>query len=328
MDFRTLLPTHPAPFRIAPSDRILLVGSCFTEHIGDRLRRYKWPVCVNPYGIVYNPVSIGRCIEQLAAGVIPFVHSDLFENGGVWRSWEHHSSFAYPDVGQSFRAMLRAYEDAVSFLYQSTHVILTPGTAFVHALKSTGQIVANNHKMPANIFDGRRLTVEEATDALAGAVQAVLSVVPNIRIILTVSPVRHLRLGMAENQRSKAVLLLACEAVCRIWPERAFYFPAYELLMDDLRDYRFYAPDMVHPSDTAVDYVWQHFSDTFFSTGTKQLLSEITKIQAAATHRPFHADTPEHRAFQEKQLQKIHEITLRYPFLDFWDEISVFGGHS
>jgi hypothetical protein len=195
-------------------------------------------------------------------------------------------------------------------------LLLTFGTSEVYTLRETGKVVANNHKMPANLFDLRRLSVAEIVDSTLEAVQLIRLVNPNIQLVLTVSPVRHLRSGLIENQRSKAALLLACEEICRQSPA-AQYFPAYELLLDDLRDYRFYAKDMIHPSEVAVDYVWQFFSNTFFYEKNRKLHERIERIQAAARHRPFHPDTAAHQAFVHAQLAAIASLVQEYPGLDF-----------
>jgi hypothetical protein len=202
---------------------------------------------------------------------------------------------------------------------------MTPGTAFVYYLKETGNIVANNHKMPAALFGSRRLHTEEVVEGMQAVLEKLLAQYPHMKIVFTVSPVRHLRLGMIENQRSKAVLLLACERLMQKIPDRAAcYFPAYELLMDDLRDYRFYAPDMVHPSESAVEYVWSCFSNAFFSDDTKVLCHAIERISTAARHRPFHPNTPGHHAFQEQHLHRIQLLQTQHPFLDFSNERAVF----
>ena len=317
--FRTMLKSQPAPFAISHSDRLMLVGSCFTENIGQRLADFKFPVLTNPFGIVYNPASIVRCLERLFSENHFFDEEDIFENAGLWHSWEHHGRFSKPDKSEMLAGLNAACSEAVAFLKTTNHLLLTFGTADVFELKTTGQIVANNHKMPAALFLERRLSVAEIAESTSGILQKLKSANPDLQVVVTVSPVRHLRGGAVANQRSKATLVLACAEICRQL-DFAHYFPAYELLLDDLRDYRFYAADMTHPSDTAVNYIWDFFADTFFSEKTKMLNERIGKITAAARHRPFNPDTAEHRAFARAQLEAIENLKKEWPGLDFGAE--------
>lgn len=322
-NFRTAIKAQPAPFTIRHSDPILLVGSCFTEHIGERLGAGKFPVLTNPFGIVYNPASITRCLERIFGEDQFFGEQDIFENAGLWHSWEHHGRFSKPDRDETLVGINGAYSEAVGFLKKTNRLLLTFGTADVFELKNTAWIVANNHKMPAAFFQERRLSVMEIVDGIVGILDKLKSENADLQVVLTVSPVRHLRGGAVANQRSKATLVLACEEICRQLPS-IYYFPAYELLLDDLRDYRFYATDMVHPSDMAVDYIWSFFADTFFSAETKRLNERIGKIIAAAGHQPFHADTQEHKAFVRAQLEAIEQLKRECPELDFGPEVTYF----
>lgn len=313
--FRTVFTPQRATFSIAHPDRILMVGSCFTEHIGERLTALKYKVLLNPFGIVYNPASMAGCLQRLLAGNRPFEASDLFHHAGVWRSWEHHSRFALPDRAASLALINEAYVEAAAFLPTCNRLLLTFGTADIFTLADSGQVVANNHKMPAALFHAGRLTVAGMTDQLAQVLQALHEQNPDMEVVLTVSPVRHLRKGMVENQRSKAALLLCCEALCARLPF-VHYFPAYELMMDDLRDYRFYTSDMLHPSEVAIDYVWDFLGQTFFSPETRALNTELEKLLAAARHRPFNPETPEHKTFARQQLVHIADLQQRHPGLD------------
>jgi hypothetical protein len=314
--FRTTLPVSPGPLRIRHSQRWMLIGSCFTEHIGARLANAKFQTLVNPFGIVYNPVSMAACLARLAAGDRFFGQEELFLHNECWHSWEHHSRFSHPDATTALARINTAYRSAAGFLTQCDGLILTLGAAEVSILRETGKIVANNHKAPAAWFESRRLSVEEIVDALAEILLHLRQIRPELRIILSVSPVRHLRSGLVENQRSKAALLLACAEICEQIPG-AHYFPAYELLMDDLRDYRFYSADMLHPSELAVDYIWAYFSEQYFDAPTRQLNEQIEKIRAAMQHRPFHPQTQQHQAFLQAQLRAIEAIKKEAPKLDF-----------
>ncbi|MBC7775525.1 MAG: GSCFA domain-containing protein [Phycisphaerae bacterium] len=326
--FRTALTATSPPFQINHDHKMLLLGSCFTAHIGQKLTDLKFHAFTNPFGIVYNPVSMAHCLERILAGDQPFAEAELFENAGLWHSWEHHGRFSKPDKSEALEGINAAYLQASEYLKNTDFLLLTFGTSDVFALRETGQVVANNHKMPAALFAPRRLSVSEIVERTLTVLQKIKSVaylkgVPHFKVILTVSPVRHLRNGLVQNQRSKAALLLACEEICAQL-DYAHYFPAYELLLDDLRDYRFYAADMVHPSEVAVDYVWQFFSDTFFDEKTRRLNERIEKIQAAAQHRPFHPDTEQHRTFLRTQMEAISRLKQEMPGLDFGAEEETF----
>lgn len=320
--FRTVLPEISAPFRLGHTDRLMLLGSCFTENISTRLQTARFSLLSRPFGTVYNPISMVRCLERLMAGDQPFNREELFEHAGLWRSWEHHSDFAAPKPETALLKINTAYHDAAAFLRSANTLLLTLGTADVHLLKANGQVVANNHKMPAAAFETHRMTPEE----VAGTLGSVVAKLPHCRVVLTVSPVRHIRLGLHENQLSKAVLLLACDLLARRFPH-VFYFPAYELQLDDLRDYRFYADDMIHPAAQAVAYIWKYFSKTFFSAETVELVRQLEKLYRATLHRPFHPDTPEHQAFKAEQLKKVAALEKKHPFLNLQNEKDHFG-HS
>ncbi len=321
--FRTQLSSKPAQFQITHAQKLLLLGSCFTEHIGTQLQENKFDTLTNPFGIVYNPLSMAQCLERVAAGNQPFSEGDLFENAGLWHSWAHHGRFSHPNKSRALEGINQAYHEAVEHLKKTDFLLLTFGTADVFELKETGQVVANNHKMPAAHFTARRLSVSEIEEKTRTILQTIKATNEQLQVILTVSPVRHLRNGMVENQRSKAALILACEEICKQL-DFAQYFPAYELLLDDLRDYRFYATDMLHPSEVAVEYVWQFFADTFFAENTQRLNERIGKIRSAAQHRPFHPDTEQHRAFVWAQLEAIKQLKQEMPGLDFSGEEAVF----
>lgn len=314
--FRTAIPVQPAPFSIGYEDNLMLIGSCFTENMGERLHAGKFRTAINPFGIVYNPMSMAHCLERLSQDAQAFEEEDLFENAGLWHSWEHHGHFSKPKKTAALAGMNTALQAAARRLKTTNRLLLTFGTAHVFSLRSTGQIVANNHKMPASLFEEKRLSISETVETLLPVLEKIKSQNADLQVIVTVSPVRHIRNGLVENQRSKATLLLACAEICRALPF-ALYFPAYELLIDDLRDYRFYGGDMLHPSEVAADYIWQFFGDTFFSQETRRLQARIEKIVTAARHRPFHADTPEHRAFAQGQIQEIERLLETYPALDF-----------
>ncbi|MBN8678650.1 MAG: GSCFA domain-containing protein [Chitinophagales bacterium] len=315
--FRTVMPLIPAPVLMRHREPVLLMGSCFTEHIGHKLSERKFHTALNPFGIVYNPISLAEGMHRLYTQDDAF---ELFEHQGLWHSWDHHGKFSGPDQDETLALLRGRLREAAAFCKQAKWLVITFGTAEVSVLRESGRVVANNHKMPGPLFDQRRLSVTEVVDAWLPLLQQCA----DKQVILTVSPVRHLRQGLVENQRSKAVLLLACEELSRQLPH-VHYFPSYELLMDDLRDYRFYAADMAHPSPVAIDYIWKHFCNTYFDAATQDRNDLIQKIRVAMEHRPFHPELPQHQAFLQAQLDRIQWAQQTYPDLDWTEEIQYFS---
>ena len=312
-NFRTVLPLEKVNFNINYQSPILCIGSCFTENIGDLLVQNKFPTLLNPFGILYNPISIKNSLATLLSDKIYEV-DDLFLHQDVWRSFDHHGAFAHVDKEQALENINTQLAEAKVFLKQTKRLILTFGTANVFIKKSSRQVVANCHKLPNNDFEKRRLSVAEIIQALLPILQQLKIVNPDLEVVLTVSPVRHIRDGLLENQRSKATLLLAIETITQSLPF-THYFPAYELVLDDLRDYRFFAKDMIHPNEVAIDYIWKYFQQTYFSPATTNILKQIKKIVQASQHRPLHVETAAHQQFIQKQLEKITTLVKQYPFL-------------
>lgn len=318
MNFRTELSIPPFPFKISHQDALLSIGSCFTEHIGGRLTALKFNHLLNPFGIVYNPISIAEQLEALFSKKT-FSESDLFENQGLWHSFAHHGSFSGLNQMETLAKINSSLQQAQERFPSVNRLFLTFGTANVFILKESNQIVANCHKMPGTVFEKRRLTVEEIKSAFLPVLQKLKSQNADLQVFFTVSPVRHIRDGLVENQRSKATLLLAIDAICQEL-DFAHYFPAYEWIMDDLRDYRFFEPDMIHPNSVAIDYVWQQFSHAFFTENTQDLIRQIEAIVQASKHRPSHPQSDQHQVFVQKQLEKIKQLESAYPNLNFEKE--------
>ncbi len=324
-DFRTIFPPFSSEVKISHEDRTLCIGSCFAEHIGGRLEQFKFPVLLNPFGIVYNPVSISQVFKRILSGE-EFQAEDLFENLGLWHSFAHHGSFSHPDKKLALENINQALSGAHAFLKNANRLIVTFGSANVFVLKKTGGVVANCHKLPGQEFERRRLSVREAAESLGAVFEKLQAfTAPPLEVVLTVSPVRYLRDGLIENQRSKATLLLAAEELCKAFPF-VRYFPSYEILIDDLRDYRFYAEDMAHPNCLAVDYIWKYFEAAFFEEKTKRLCRQIEKIALAAGHRPFHSQSAEYQSFLKKQMEAVKELEKEFPHLNFSREKEFFKG--
>lgn len=322
--FRTVLPTVQTNLDISHASQVICFGSCFAEHMGRRLKQLKFRVLTNPSGIVYNPVSVADSLEMLLADR-QYTAADLFENAGLWHSFDHHGSFSHPDKQVVLENIHRSLSAARHFLEQTDRLLVTLGTANVAVLNETGKVVANCHKMPGKAFERKRLSVGEIAGILAGIFEKLKTRLPALEVVVTVSPVRHLRDGLVENQRSKATLLLALEAVSLRCPF-VHYFPAYELVLDDLRDYRFYEPDMAHPNQQAVEYIWQYFGEAYFNEKTKALCQRLADVSAALAHRPFHPESAEHQFFLKKQQEKIAQLAQEYPLLDFSREMALLAG--
>jgi hypothetical protein len=322
MEFRTVVDTPNYPFRIGHEPSGLLIGSCFAAQVGERLLRRKMPVTANPFGTVYNPASIVHTLERLESGT-PLAGDDLREHNGLWFAFSHHGSFAAPDKTEALARANASIEAGHRALQQAGYLILTLGTAWVYERVEDGGIVNNCHKLPASAFRRRRLSTEEIVAGFERLFERPLY--RDKHILLTVSPIRHLKDGAAENQLSKASLIVAAHRLTERFGN-VHYFPAYEIVMDDLRDYRFYERDRVHPSAEAVDYIWEKFCGALVGDESQELFRRIEKLAAARGHRPFNPDTPRHRAFRNAMLAEIVELKGQYPGLDFAEEVTYCSG--
>jgi hypothetical protein len=250
----------------------------------------------------------------------PLSEKEIFENQGLWHSFLHHSRFSKTSPDEFLANANAAMANASAFLKSSDLLLITFGTAWVYRLKESGSIVSNCHKLPDNLFFRERLSVDEIVKNYNSLLSSLNRLNPSLRVIFTVSPIRHWKDGANGNQLSKSTLLLAIEEICKC-SSNCEYFPAYEILMDELRDYRFYADDMLHPSNAAVEYIWKRFSDCYFSDETKGLIKEIAKISASANHRPFNSDNERHAIFKKSLLAQIEKLSAKHPNLDFAQEV-------
>lgn len=314
MTLRTELPLSKAHFNINYQTPMLGIGSCFVENIGQKLMERQLPFHQNPFGIVYNPLSMAAQLDVLTTEK-RFVESDLVEINGLFHSWLHHGFYSDDIVFKTLNNINSSIDAARLFLKNTKHLFLTFGSATVYELKTTGETVANCHKAPPQYFNKKRLSTTEIVAAFLPILEKISTQIVDLQIIITVSPVRHLRDGLIENNLSKATLLLAADELTEKLPNVS-YFPAYELIMDDLRDYRFFERDMMHPTAQAIDYVWQFFSETYFSEETKTVMREVEKIKAMQAHRPLKGlDTEGVKKFQEALALRITETEKRFPFL-------------
>ena len=283
MEFRTPVNITLAPFAIEPRERMLFVGSCFADNIGRRFVDDKFRATVNPYGVMYNPASIMHTVKR----------------------WTEELVAAQSEASDSGSDVRQATDEAPQT------AVFTLGTNHVYILNETGEIVDNCRKRPQRLFTERELSVDECADYLREAVTMLRQINPSVRIIITVSPIRYAKYGFHGSQLSKATLLLAADKLTKEM-DNVVYFPAYEIVNDELRDYRFYREDMLHPTDQAVEYIWQRFGETFFSKQTVKFLEEWRPIKAALAHRPFNPEAEEYKKFLEKAKEEERELMERY----------------
>lgn len=307
---------------------LMLIGSCFTENIGEKLTRHKFTVLENPNGILFNPVSVSEAITQYIEKKI-FIKDDLFALNESWHSWKHHSRYSGLTPEDALEKINTATINAHDFLKKADHIVITLGSAWVYTLTDKaacfkkGAVAANNHKAPADWFLKKLLVTEEVLSMLDHMIHRLFYFNPKLQIIFTISPVRHLREGVIENNKSKAVLIQAVHHLVEKF-DRLYYFPAYELVIDDLRDYRFYAEDLVHPNYQATQYVWEKLVNACMYEETKQLLKEISAIKLAAQHKAFNASTQQHQQFLQTYLDKARQMEKQYPFISWKEEIAYF----
>lgn len=300
MKFRTEIDVTPWQRTIDYRDHILSIGSCFAQNIAERLAERKFNIATSPSGILFNPASIANTVERFRQRRA-LCADDLFISDGRWLSYDFHSTLSAADRDEALRQMQSAVERGAELLEETDHLIVTLGTAWVYRLRSTGAVVANCHKQPHSLFCRELLSVADTIDALQRIVD---NTNPRTHIILTLSPVRHIGEGVEDNSLSKAILRVAIDEVVRR-NERVSYFPSYEIMMDDLRDYRFYGDDLVHPSQMAINYIADKFFEAALSAESKHLMHSVLDIVRAAKHRPMNAASEQYRTFCQKQLAAI-----------------------
>ncbi|HEU4471457.1 MAG TPA: GSCFA domain-containing protein [Flavisolibacter sp.] len=322
-DIKKLLPP------IEHRHKLMLIGSCFTENMGEKLRKHKFAVMENPNGILFNPVSVAEALTSYIEQT-RYTEDDLFHLNEGWHSWKHHSRFSGLDPDEALHRINGSVGAAHAFLKETDYVMITLGSAWVYTLTEkaanakAGSVAANNHKAPADWFSRRLMPVEEVLRVLDNLIHRLFFFRPGIRIIFTISPVRHLREGVIENNRSKAVLIQAVHHLVDKF-DGLYYFPAYELVIDDLRDYRFYAEDLVHPNYHATQYVWEKFSAACIGEEARSVMEEVHAISLAYQHKPFNPQSSQHRLFLRNFLDRTKKLQARYPQLDFAREIEYFG---
>lgn len=317
---RILLPK--ARFSFSYEDRVVMMGSCFAENIGRKLEENKFSVDINPFGTLYNPASVAEGLRMLLRPEY-FTPGDLFQHEGIYHSFTHHSRFSAPSEEECLGHINSRLSESSDFLRKATRLVITLGTAFVYRLKSDGRIVSNCHKLPEKMFDRQLLTVGEIVAEWKGLLLSLWEQNPELKILFTVSPIRHWKDGAHGNQLSKATLLLAIDALQKEFPEHTAYFPAYEIMMDELREYRFYADDMLHPSTTAIEYIWERFTGSMLSPDSLSILKEWKDIQKAINHKPFQPESEAYKRFISQTLLKMERLNEKFPYFDMTNEVEM-----
>ncbi len=312
MNFTTPIPIPKSKYPIDYYSKIVLLGSCFSENIGEKFEYFKFKNTINPFGIIFNPVSIERLIERIV-NEMKFTEKDLFFHNERWHCFEVHSDLSHENKDQFLENLNAILESTNNQITQSTHLVITYGTSWIYKLKSTNEVVANCHKVPQAAFDKEILSIEILEKSIQNTIHLIHKINPNCHFIFTISPVRHIKDGFVENQRSKAHLITAIHQIL----QSAIYFPSYEILMDELRDYRFYAEDMLHPSQMAINYIWERFTETWISEQSHSIMKKVETIQKGLTHKPFNLDSESHQQFLLQLKQKIILLQEKYPFLIF-----------
>jgi len=323
LQFRTEINLPKSALQIEHHHRIITLGSCFAYNISAYLSEYRFSVMSNPFGVLYNPVSIYNTIEILRRNRT-FKKDDLIFHQGEWHSFYHHSDFSHHDAESCLEKINDRTRETLDFIRDANIVIITYGTANVYRYKRKSLIVSNCHKLPASDFEHYRLTPEYSLKVLNETVDILLEINPDLKIIFTVSPVRHWKDGAEENQRSKAVLLLSVESIVKENREICSYFSSYELLIDDLRDYRFYEDDLLHPNKQAVDYIWKKFNDAYISESCKKIIKEVEQLNKARHHRVRNPLSEEAQRFFKMQLKKIEWLKNKYPHIKTDDDYEYF----
>ena len=331
MQLQVPIQINPPDNLINYRDKILLTGSCFTEHIGNSLNDLKFSVLQNPNGILFDPRSVCHSLVSYIDN-IKYEKKDLFYLNEIWNNWEHHSRFSGMDAGETLKRMNESKEQAHKYLNNADWLIVTLGSSFSYKLTEEadrasslkGAGVANCHRAPSQWFNKYLLTIEEIISMLDSTYHRLRQFNPALKMIFTISPVRHIRDGVIENNRSKARLIEAVHHLVNKYPG-LYYFPAYELVIDVLRDYRFYDIDLAHPNYPATEFVMKKFSENFIDEESQELMEEVRKIVIARKHKPFQPETNAHKSFLKANLEKAKALQVKLPFLNLSDEINYFA---
>lgn len=318
MQFTTQIPISKTKSPIDFNSKIISLGSCFAENMGEKLSYFKFQNTTNPFGIIFNAVAIEKLIYR-AVNKIQFTEKDIFFHNDLWHCYQVHSELSNPNKEQFLEILNQLIQATNQHISEASHVILTYGTSWIYREISSQEIVANCHKVPQKQFEKVLLSAEENQIAIQNTVSLIRKINPNSAFVFTISPVRHIKDGFVQNQVSKANLLIAVYNMLKNdhFNLKADYFPSYEIMMDELRDYRFYAEDLLHPNNTAIRYIWNRFKENYISETTFSTMEEIDTIQKSLLHKPFNPDSESHLKFQSKLREKISTLVTRYPHIQF-----------
>ena len=316
MQFTTQIPISKSNHPIDYTSKIVSLGSCFAENIGDKFSYFKFQNTVNPFGIIYNPVSIENIVSR-AVHKKYFTTEDVFFHNELWHCFEVHSELSNPNKEIFIHSLNQKLDDFYFQIANASHCIITYGTSWVYRVKTAHQTVANCHKVPQNQFDKEILAIATLEKSLENTIALIQKVNAECSLIFTVSPVRHIKDGFVENQRSKAHLLCAIHEIINTEVPIVNYFPSYEIMMDELRDYRFYAEDMLHPNQVAIDYIWERFLLTQISESIYPTMQEVCTVQKGLAHRPFNPETESHHKFLHALSKKIASLSAQFPHIKF-----------
>lgn len=321
MNFRTQIPIPKSTSLIDYKSRVVSLGSCFAENMAEKFQYFKFQNTSNPFGIIFNPVSIEKLISR-AINNDEFTEEDVFFYNESWHCYEVHSDLSNCNKEELLENLNQLIEETKRHITDATHIIITYGTSWVYREKAANTIVANCHKVPQKQFDKALLSIETIDKSIHDTIDLIENVNPNCSIIFTISPVRHIKDGFVENQWSKANLISALNAVLAekvsIPPSGTRgLFPSYEIMMDELRDYRFYAEDMLHPNQVAIDYIWKRFKESTISETAFSVMDEVESIQKSLSHKPFNPNSASHLKFESKLKEKITKLRSQYSFMKF-----------
>ncbi len=316
MNFTTKVPIAKNKYPLDYNSKIMSLGSCFAVNMADKLDYFKFESNCNPFGIIFNPVSIEKLVYRIIHSII-YTEKDIFFHNESWHCYEVHSKISNPDKAAFLKSLNRISKQANQQIIDATHFIITLGTAWVYRNIETNEVVANCHKVPQKHFKKQLLSIEEIIQSLENSIRLIRAINSKANFIFTVSPVRHIKDGFVENQWSKAHLITAIHNISKGQLSFVNYFPSYEIMMDELRDYRFYAEDLLHPSQIAIDYIWERFFETTISEEWYSTMEEIADIQKGLAHRPFNANSESHRQFLLKLQSKIRDIQNQFSRIEF-----------
>ena len=315
MNFSTKIPISKSAHPIDYHSKIVSLGSCFAVNMAEKLDFFKFENTCNPFGIIFNPVSIEKLVYRITQQLF-YTENDIFFHNESWHCYEAHSELSHSNKASFLNTLNGIIEQAKRQVSDASHFIITLGTSWVYRNIETNEIVANCHKVPQKQFKKELLSVEIIEQSIQNSIAVIHNVNPNANFIFTVSPVRHIKDGFIENQVSKAHLIAALQTAISHLPS-ATYFPSYEIMMDELRDYRFYAEDMLHPSRVAIDYIWERFKETSISETAFSIMDEVETIQKGLAHRPFNANSESHQQFLSKLQDRITVVQKQFPGIKF-----------